>query len=336
MTQNAGITYKHQLPEEVSGCSLNFYKGVTVKDYHAQNGGVQAELTEAALRLYPDGQGQQFIMDIGCGSGLSTFHVQQKYLFYPIGVDISVEMLNIATKFTGLPAGKPVSPDYSCTNFAQPFPFRDNLFDGAISISAVQWLRKKEEVDIFFKELFRCLRDKSFAILQYYPKDNAHAQLLLKGAIEAGFDGEVVMDVPHRTNQRKLFLCLQKQPEIAFCQLLPDKNCELAFPYDGICALAWKERILKQTIIVTENLAKMQKAPLPQVLIRQHIIRALEYIQIAKGGKKRWKYELSEEQKRLLNYFQERFQSKESVKFSELQTEYYEEMMQLLHDVKRL
>ncbi|KAH8097244.1 hypothetical protein JL720_129 [Aureococcus anophagefferens] len=79
-------------------------------------------------------------------------------------------------------------------------PFRDGTFDGAISVSALQWLcydndsrqSATKRLGRFFASLYRCLKSGSRAALQFYPESDAQATLIASAAARAGFAGGVV------------------------------------------------------------------------------------------------------------------------------------------------
>ena len=63
-------------------------------------------------------------------------------------------------------------------------PFRPGVFDGCVSISAVQWLcnadnsqhNPRKRLKVFFTQLYRTLKRGAKAVMQFYPD----------GAIQAG------------------------------------------------------------------------------------------------------------------------------------------------------
>jgi 18S rRNA (guanine1575-N7)-methyltransferase len=75
------------------------------------------------------------ILDIGCGSALSGECLEEAGHTW-VGMDISPDMLHVAVN-RGATA---TCGDVSHGDMGQGFPFRPGMFDGAISISALQWL----------------------------------------------------------------------------------------------------------------------------------------------------------------------------------------------------
>lgn len=110
-------------------------------------------------------------------------------------------MINVAVD-RGIEGG-----DVSLADMGHGLPYRDGSFDGAISISAVQWLcnadstaqEPRRRIAAFFSSLYRCLSRGARAVLQIYPQDADQAQMLTAAAMRAGFTGGLVVDYPHST-----------------------------------------------------------------------------------------------------------------------------------------
>jgi len=94
---------------------------------------IQRTMSERALELLalPDGK-RALLLDIGCGSGLSGEVLSDAGHDW-IGVDISPAMLNVAKD-------QEADGDVVLLDIGHGMPFRESTFDGAISVSAVQWL----------------------------------------------------------------------------------------------------------------------------------------------------------------------------------------------------
>jgi 18S rRNA (guanine1575-N7)-methyltransferase len=95
-------------------------------------------------------------------------------------------------------------------------PFRPASFDGAISISALQWLCYSESSDQvprarlmrFFSSLYTILKRSARAILQFYPQNAEQAILIASCATRVGFAGGLLVDFPNSTKAKKYYLCL--------------------------------------------------------------------------------------------------------------------------------
>ena len=80
---------------------------------------------------------QKLLLDIGCGSGISGNVLGTKGHMW-LGCDISKAMLNVAVD-------REVEGDVIHSDMGHGFGFRPGTFDGAVSISALQWLCSAEQ-----------------------------------------------------------------------------------------------------------------------------------------------------------------------------------------------
>ncbi|XP_052902289.1 probable 18S rRNA (guanine-N(7))-methyltransferase [Anopheles moucheti] len=172
---------------------------------------IQVQMCERAIELLaldPDDDSPQLILDIGCGSGLSGSVLEDQGHFW-IGVDISNHMLDVAID-------REVEGDLLLGDMGEGMPFKAGTFDGAVSISALQWLcnaDKKSHVPPkrlyqFFSTLFSCLTRNARAVFQFYPENADQIELVTSQAMKAGFYGGIVVDYPNSTKAKKYFLVL--------------------------------------------------------------------------------------------------------------------------------
>jgi len=111
-----------------------------------------------------------------------------------------------------------VEGDLFLQDIGQGFGFRAGSFDGAISVSVLQWLLNAEtshptsspphRLTRFFTTLYAALKNPSRAVLQFYPNTDDQITLITSIAQKAGFGGGVVVDYPNSKKARKVFLCL--------------------------------------------------------------------------------------------------------------------------------
>ena len=200
-------------PEHIAPPEL-FYNESEAGKYTA-NSRIQAIQSAMArrclelLNLPPDDGAPRLILDVGCGSGLSGDVLAEAGHGW-VGLDISADMLEVAVE-RGTDGG-----DVLRSDAGQGFGFRPALFDGAISVSAIQWLcysdksehRASRRLATFFASLYRCMRRGARAALQVYPERPEQLEMMTTAALKAGFHGGVVVDFPNSTKAKKYFLCL--------------------------------------------------------------------------------------------------------------------------------
>ncbi|KAG2692059.1 hypothetical protein I3760_08G034700 [Carya illinoinensis] len=199
-----------QAPPEI------FYDDVEARKYTSSSRimEIQAKLSERALELLalPDDGLPRLLLDIGCGSGLSGETLSENGHQW-FGLDISQSMLDVALE-------REVEGDLLLGDMGQGLGLRPGVIDGAISISAVQWLCNADRTShdprlrlkAFFGSLYRCLARGARAVFQLYPENLAQRELILSFAMRAGFAGGMVVDFPHSTKRRKEYLVLTCGP----------------------------------------------------------------------------------------------------------------------------
>lgn len=124
-------------------------------------------------------------------------------------MDISASMLDVALQ-------REVEGDLLLGDLGNGLPLRAHVFDGAVSISAVQWLCNADTTGAdprarlrrFFATLYRALARGARAVLQLYPSGPEQAQMITSAALRVGFSGGLVVDFPNSTRAKKYFLVL--------------------------------------------------------------------------------------------------------------------------------
>ncbi|ROL49826.1 putative 18S rRNA (guanine-N(7))-methyltransferase [Anabarilius grahami] len=144
-------------------------------------------MSERAVELLslPDDQ-PCYLLDVGCGSGLSGDYLSE-IGHYWVGVDISTAMLDVALR-------REVEGDLVLGDMGQGMPFRPGMFDGCISISALQWLcNADKKTHSPPKRLYRFFSTLYSALLE----------LITAQAMKAGFTGGLVVDYPNSSKAKK-------------------------------------------------------------------------------------------------------------------------------------
>ena len=116
-----------------------FYNDTEARKYTTNTRmiGIQTQLSKRALEILAIPKNRsKLILDIGCGSGISGNVLGARGHMW-VGCDISRAMLQVASE-------REVEGDVLHADMGHGFGFRPGSFDGAISISAIQWLCSAE------------------------------------------------------------------------------------------------------------------------------------------------------------------------------------------------
>ncbi|KAE8622384.1 hypothetical protein XENTR_v10005219 [Xenopus tropicalis] len=160
-------------PEQTGPPEL-FYNETEARKY-TQNSRmieIQTQMSERAVELLSLPEDQPcFLLDVGCGSGLSGDYISEQGHHW-VGIDISSAMLDVALE-------REVEGDLICGDMGHGIPFRPGTFDGCISISALQWLCNADKkthnpprrLFCFFSTLYSALARGSRAVFQLYPEN---------------------------------------------------------------------------------------------------------------------------------------------------------------------
>lgn len=141
--------------------------------------------------------------------------------------------------FTGVALEREVDGDLILGDMGQGMPFRAGSFDGAVSISALQWLcnadkrshEPSKRIYQFFLTLYSCLSRSARAVFQFYPENNEQIELVTAQATKAGFYGGVVVDFPNSTKAKKFFLVLMTGGPMVLPQPLGVNNADTVISY---------------------------------------------------------------------------------------------------------
>jgi len=171
---------------------------------------IQQQMSERAVELLalPE-EVPALILDLGCGSGLSGEVLEESGHFW-VGCDISQSMLDVALE-------REMEGDVVLSDLGQGVGmFRPGVFDGAISVSALQWLcvsnssnqNPYKRLYVFFTTLYSCMKRSAKVVLQFYPDSPQQAELIVQQATRAGFNGGLMVDYPNSTKAKKVYLVL--------------------------------------------------------------------------------------------------------------------------------
>lgn len=225
---SSGRRPEHQAPPDI------YYNDTEAKKY-TQNSRmieIQVQMTERALELLnlPEDE-PALLLDLGCGSGLSGSVLEENGHMW-VGLDISKAMLEVALE-------REVEGDLVLSDLGQGIPFRAGMFDGAVSISALQWLCNADQATHkpakrlykFFSMLYTSLSRTAKAIFQFYPENPDQIELVTTQATKAGFFGGLVVDYPNSTKAKKYFLVLMVGSNAPLPKALGTENDNATIPF---------------------------------------------------------------------------------------------------------
>ncbi|KAK4049373.1 18S rRNA (guanine1575-N7)-methyltransferase [Microbotryomycetes sp. JL201] len=226
-------------PEHIAPPQV-FYNQAEAKKYsnNTRIQTVQADMTYRCLELLSlprslddeDEPQPAFLLDVGAGSGLSGEILTEEGHEW-VGMDVSGGMLEVALD-------REVEGDLMLADIGQGVPFRAGAFDGAISVSVLQWLcnadstshSPAQRLSRFFTDLFGCLAKGARAVFQFYPESDEQVKFIMEFATKAGFGGGLVVDYPNST--KKYIRSIRMLRSSAHTELLHRKKFYLVL-YSG-------------------------------------------------------------------------------------------------------
>jgi len=194
-----------------------YYVGEVAEKYDESSSlnNIQGKITEKCLEIMKSPR-NSLVLDIGCGSGISTERIMDKGNFVT-GVDISREMLVLAKRrvqrieYEGRLAEK--QSDFLCVDIGEGLPFKSASFDYAVSVSVLQWLcvqaDHKKLLNAFFYTLYDVLKATGMAVLQYFPENDKQMEEVMKYASKNGFAGGTLVESSDSKKKRKTYLVLE-------------------------------------------------------------------------------------------------------------------------------
>ncbi len=186
---------------------LDDYLGEKAQVYEQRRGlkRIKIKTTIRALELL-DLVKKSLIIDIGSGTGWSTEIIKNEG-HTVIGLDLSKDMIKFAHKkgFDTIIADM------------RHMGIKSNLFDGSISISALNFVAEKSKTKKEFKnnynqvarEIFRILKPGGRAIIEYYPQTDIELKISMQAFSSAGFQGGLIIDGSGTRKEQK-YLVLTK------------------------------------------------------------------------------------------------------------------------------
>ncbi|MCD6403752.1 MAG: class I SAM-dependent methyltransferase [Nanoarchaeota archaeon] len=192
---------KIERPEEVYGDLSLYYTEEEIERY-ARSGGMkraQERIAHRILELLELKKGSK-LLDLGCGVGFTT-KVYQEEGYEVIGLDILPKMLEKA-KEKGLKVKEGDMRELSKL-------FEREEFDAVVSASALQWMKKREDLEKLAFGIRYVLKRGGKLVIQFYPKSEEELWKVARIFKGQGFEGEVVIDNPDSPRKRRIYLSMK-------------------------------------------------------------------------------------------------------------------------------
>eukprot|EP00445_Apocalathium_hangoei_P004745 CAMPEP_0203860356 /NCGR_PEP_ID=MMETSP0359-20131031/12380_1 /ASSEMBLY_ACC=CAM_ASM_000338 /TAXON_ID=268821 /ORGANISM="Scrippsiella Hangoei, Strain SHTV-5" /LENGTH=507 /DNA_ID=CAMNT_0050777415 /DNA_START=35 /DNA_END=1558 /DNA_ORIENTATION=+ len=247
----------------------SYYDGARTAGYTEKlgGGGSQENLARRALQLcsldtsapsVARGGGREGLLavDLGCGSGLSTFVASRLpgYNLGVIGVDLSSEMLRSDAWQELTAAESPLAAERVRCDLAQPLPFRPGTFDVAYSVAAVHYLAQDslrhtaaQRLDTLLGSLRSCLQGaaRPCTFQAFFTREPKALKLFTEASERMGWAlCDLVLDRAHGgSGADRDFLYLVAQPPPRAGPSRPPR-CALHRGTGATCAVAveaWAE-----------------------------------------------------------------------------------------------
>ena len=201
-------------PEHIAPAAI-YYNEDAAEKYadNSRMAKIQRVMCERALQLLllSEPLTEKLVLDLGCGTGMSSEAMAEHGICF-VGSDLSEAMLR-----EGIDRGADEGGDFLVSDMGSSMAFRDGVFDGAVSISALQWLLNADggekyepykRLKILFTSLRRVLKRGARAVFQFYPESADQVEMITSCAMRCGFGGGIVVDFPHSTRAKKTYLVI--------------------------------------------------------------------------------------------------------------------------------
>ncbi|MFW9942643.1 MAG: class I SAM-dependent methyltransferase [Candidatus Thorarchaeota archaeon] len=210
MNTNYSFNVKKKRPEEEYEKVSDYFRGDVLNHYATSKNmmRIQQKITNRALELLNFKNRGILILDAGCGPGFAGIYLKEMG-FRIVALDLIAEFLY----FYEINEINPINSDMCFP------PFKSNIFDAIISISALQWIYRDINNKMMhfmlvnlFKSFFRILKSNSKVVMQFYPKNKEIMERIGKIVSEhTDFKGQFIIDNPNSHKKRRIFLLLNKK-----------------------------------------------------------------------------------------------------------------------------
>jgi 18S rRNA (guanine1575-N7)-methyltransferase len=202
-TNQNGWKVKSNRPEEIYSSPSEYYTKDLISKYskasHMRR--IQRKIIHRLIELM-DLPPKGIVLELGCAWGYSGEYMME--LGYDvIGIDIIDDFL-IESQKRGLKVKKLDMRDLNNE-------FNNKTFDIVFSISALQWIKRDEDMQKVANSVFYVIKDGGIAGFQFYPKSENEMKRVAKFFSDSGFEGQIIIDNPNNLKKRLIFLILKKK-----------------------------------------------------------------------------------------------------------------------------
>ena len=200
--KDKGWVVKNNRPEEDLGNPLLYYTDEEVEKY-SRSGGMrraQEKIAYRVLELLELDSGKS-LLDIGSGPGY-TAEVYCSEGYNVTCMDLIPKMISKA-KEKGFEAYVGDMKDVGKL-------FEGRKFDGVVSVSALQWIKGKQEIQRIAQGIYSVLNKNGLLVIQFYPKSEQELKETARIFTQNGFHGQIIIDWPNIPKNRTSYLVMKR------------------------------------------------------------------------------------------------------------------------------
>jgi cyclopropane fatty-acyl-phospholipid synthase-like methyltransferase len=200
--KDKGWVVKNDRPEEYLIDPHFYYTDEEVEKY-ARSGGMRRAQEKIAYRVLEllDLKSGKSLLDIGSGPGY-TAEVYRSEGYNVTCMDLIPKMINKA-KEKEFEAYVGDMRDVGKL-------FEGRKFDGVVSVSALQWIKDKQEIQKVARGIYSVLNKESPLVIQFYPKSEQELKETARIFTQNGFYGQIITDWPDIPKNRTNYLVMKR------------------------------------------------------------------------------------------------------------------------------
>ncbi len=200
--KDKGWVVKNDRPEEYLGDPHFYYTDEEVEKY-ARSGGMRRAQEKIAYRVLEllELEPGKSLLDIGSGPGY-TADVYRSEGYNVTCMDLIPKMIDKA-KEKGFEVYVGDMRDIEKL-------FEGRKFDGVVSVSALQWIKDKQEIQRVARGIYSVLNKDGSLVIQFYPKSEQELKETASIFTQNGFHGQIIIDWPNIPKNRKTYLVMKR------------------------------------------------------------------------------------------------------------------------------